>query len=222
MRHRGGVHALLDLVLPLECGGCAAPSTRWCRGCAEQLSDLVRVTPRLDPGVPCWALGSYAGARRRAVIAGKERGRRDLARPLGGALAVALRRLREAGELDPPELAPLVLVPAPTRTRAARVRGGDPVTAMARVAVASLRGATLAPVLTLRRGVRDSVGLSALERADNLRGRVRCRGTISGPVDANVVLVDDVLTSGATAAESVRALCGFGRPVSAVLVVAAA
>ena len=206
------MYALLDLMLPLECGGCAAISTRWCQSCAEQLSDLVRVTPRLDLGVPCWALGSYAGARRRAVIAAKERGRRDLARPLGGALAVALHRLREEGELDPPELAPLVLVPAPTRARAARVRGGDPVTAMARVAAVSIRGARLAPVLTLRGGVRDSVGLSALDRADNLRGRVRCRGTIRGPADTNVVLVDDVLTSGATAAESVRTLAPFRTP----------
>lgn len=76
-------------------------------------------------------------------------------------------------------------------------------------------------MLTLRGGVRDSVGLSALDRADNLRGRIRCRGTIRGPADTNVVLVDDILTSGATAAESVRTLRRFGRQVSAILVVAA-
>ena len=29
---------LLDLVLPLECGGCGAPSTRWCDTCAQALT----------------------------------------------------------------------------------------------------------------------------------------------------------------------------------------
>ncbi|MGA8327855.1 MAG: ComF family protein, partial [Mycobacterium sp.] len=82
---------MLDLVLPLECGGCGAPSTRWCAACARELiltTDAPRViTPRVDPGVPVFALGRYAGARRRAIVAMKDRGRMDLlallARSLG-------------------------------------------------------------------------------------------------------------------------------------------
>ena len=68
---------MLDLVLSLECGGCGAPSTRWCDGCAAALR--VHPTnrmyqPRMDPGVPVFSLGRYAGARGRAIVAMKEHG----------------------------------------------------------------------------------------------------------------------------------------------------
>ena len=51
------------------------------------------VTPRIDPGVPVFALGRYAGARRRAIVAAKDRGRTDLAHALAHALALGVHRL---------------------------------------------------------------------------------------------------------------------------------
>ncbi|MEV0946045.1 ComF family protein [Rhodococcus sp. NPDC049939] len=220
---------LAELILPVECGGCAAPNTRWCAHCdAEVVDDPVLLSPRMDPGVPVWALGNYSGPRRRAVIAAKERGRRDLAAPLGSAVAHALVRLQRWGELDAPERAPVVLVPAPTRARAARVRGGDPVT---RIAVEAVGARRVCPALAMRRGVRDSVGLSADQRRVNLAGSIRL--TRSGadfaryvssdsPVSqhVSVVLLDDVSTTGATATESVRVLSQSGIRVSAALVIA--
>ncbi|WP_137724698.1 ComF family protein [Prescottella subtropica] len=221
------MRGLLDLILPVECGGCAAPGTPWCDRCRRQLADVpIAVRPRVDPGVPVWALGPYAGPRRRAVIAAKERGRRDLADPLGQAWAGAIAHLRRWGELDPAR--PLVLVPAPTRPRVARSRGGDPVSRAARCAAGVAGGCRVAPVLAMRVGVRDSVGLSAARRQENLSGRIRVVPAVSalrvaardrGP---QVVLVDDVVTTGATATESVRELASVGVPVTTVLVVAAA
>ena len=194
------------------------------------LADVpVAVTPRLDPGAPVWALGPYSGPRRGAVIAAKERGRRDLAVPVGIALAGAVRTLRRWGELDPPGRRPLVLVPAPTRPRAARRRGGDPVLRAARVAARHLGDCRVHPVLSMRLGARDSVGLSAARRQENLAGRIRATGAASalrgggaGAPGPAVVLVDDVVTTGATATESVRVLGAAGVRVAAVLVVAAA
>jgi predicted amidophosphoribosyltransferase len=80
--------------------------------------------------VPVWALARYTGPVRAAIVAGKERGRRDLPPTLGLALGRGLVRLRRSGVLP----GALWLVPAPSRRSAARARGGDPVTAMARAA----------------------------------------------------------------------------------------
>ena len=66
---------MLDLILPLECGGCGTPSTGWCDACAVELSVAAEqphvVNPRIDPQVPVFALGRYAGARRQAILAMK-------------------------------------------------------------------------------------------------------------------------------------------------------
>ncbi|BAH54635.1 ComF family protein [Rhodococcus opacus] len=229
MRALPGLRTLLDLILPAECGGCGVPGTLWCARCAAEMADdPVLLRPRVDPGVGVWALGPYSGVRRRAVIAAKERGRRDLAVPLGAGVAGALSRLQQWGELDPPDVAPVVLVPAPTRPRAARARGGDPVT---RIAVTAVGDTRVCPALVMRRAVRDSVGLTADQRRVNLEGGVRL--TRSGAAFAqhlasecsalqqvSVVLVDDVSTTGATATESVRVLARAGIRVSAVVVVA--
>ncbi|TLG14355.1 ComF family protein [Nocardia cyriacigeorgica] len=210
------MRTLLDLVLPLECAGCASAGLGWCARCDAHLGGAPhRVRPRTDPGVPCWALSRYAGPPRRAVLAAKERRRRDLAHPLGRALARGLARLRA-------DTRPLVLIPAPSRRVAARRRGGDPVVRSAHAAARWLAGCQVLPVLTVWRGVHDSVGLSAGERRHNLRGRIMTAPIPVLPANAQVVLVDDVLTTGATAAESIRALTGAGVAVDAVVVLCAA
>ena len=125
---------LLDLVLPLDCGGCGTPGTRWCPTCARALAvhtdEPMVITPRLDPGVPVLSLGRFTGPRRAAIIAMKEQGRTDLIGPLSVAVGAGLARLAAWGIVEVPS----TLVPAPTRSLAARRRGGDPVTAMARAA----------------------------------------------------------------------------------------
>lgn len=76
----------------------------------------------------------------------------------------------------------------------------------------------MARVLEVDGGVRDSVGLSAAQRSENLAGRIGVRARAPrGPV----VLVDDVLTTGTTAAESVAALRRAGVGVDAVVVIGA-
>lgn len=233
----GLLAGILDLALPRECGGCDVPGTSWCARCDDELSrDPTSLRPRVDPGVPCWALGPYSGPRRGAVLALKERNRHDLARPLGVALAGAVRTLRVLGHIDPPELGRLVLVPAPTRDRAARSRGGDPVRRFASIAAESLGPETVSvpSVLRMSRGVRDSVGLGAAARAENVAGHIQfvgpssCRrpplenvGAVSAVSDPTVLLVDDVLTTGATASESVCVLAEFGIRVDGVMVIAA-
>lgn len=211
---------LLDLILPRSCGGCGASGTAWCPACARLLSaPPIRVRPHTDPGVPCWALAAYRGAPRRAVLAAKEHGRRDLAAPLGLAVARGLDRLRDGTR-------PLILVPAPSRAAAARRRGGDPVVRVAHAAARWLPVCEPVGLLRLRPGVRDSVGLNSSDRRHNLRGRIMMVPHLSPstpiPVNAEVVVIDDVLTTGTTIHESVRVLTAAGIPVRAALVTCAA
>lgn len=210
---------MLDLILPLHCGGCGAPSTRWCDGCARELSVAADqphvVSPRVDPQVPVFALGRYAGARRQAILALKEHGRTDLVGPLAAALATGVHRLLSWGIVE----TPLTVVPAPTRRSAARRRGGDPVTRLAHTAVAGHPAITVAPALRMRALVRDSVGLGITARERNVAGRVLLRGRRPA---TEVLIVDDIVTTGATARESVRVLVAAGVRVAGVLTVAVA
>jgi predicted amidophosphoribosyltransferase len=207
---------MLDLVLPLECGGCGAPSTRWCPACMRELAvkpdQPHLITPRLEPGVPVFSLGRYAGARREAIVAVKEHGRADLINPLAGALHFGLINLLTWGVVD----TPLCVVPAPTRRSAARRRGGDPVTQMALAATGELSGITVTAALRMRAFARDSVGLSSTDRQRNVAGRVKAVKVVAG----DVLVVDDIVTTGATAAESVRVLQSNGAHVVAVLALA--
>lgn len=212
---------MLDLVLPLECGGCGASSTRWCDACAKELSvgpDQPHVvSPRIDPQVPVFALGRYAGARRQAIVAMKDHGRADLIAPLAHALAVGVHRLLAWGMVE----TPLTIVAAPTRRSAARRRGGDPVTRVATAAVAGHPEITVVAALRMKAWARDSVGLGTAARERNVAGRVVLRGQRLA-VRGEVLLVDDIVTTGATACESVRILRTAGVRVAGVLALAAA
>jgi predicted amidophosphoribosyltransferase len=175
------------------------------------------ISPRIDPQVPVFALGRYAGARRQSIVALKDRGRPDLSAPLARALALGVHRLLSWGLLD----LPLTIVPAPTRRSAARRRGGDPVARVATLATVGHPHIVVVRALRMRALTRDSAGLGGAARERNIAGRVLLTGRRL-PASAEVLLVDDVVTTGATASESVRILRTAGARVSAVLAVAAA
>lgn len=129
---------------------------------------------------------------------------------------------RGAGQRAPP----VRLVPVPSRRAAVRSRGHDATLRLARVAAARLRrggvAAQVLPVLRTARVVADQSGLSAVERAANLDRALRVPLPMQRLVRRQqVVVVDDVITSGATLAEAARALGAAGADVAFVATVAA-
>lgn len=204
----------LDLLLPTACAGCGARGAPCCRSCRALFADPARIACAHAP--PVYALASYRSSARQLVLAYKERGRRDLAPPLGRLLAAGVEKL-----IDPQ---PLCLVPAPSRRTASRVRGGPHVQVIARRAAEALEGrgyhVSVTSALRLDSGVRDAVGLDAASRTANLAGHVRVDARHLPRSDATVLLVDDIVTTGATACESVRVLQVAGANVVAVLTVA--
>jgi predicted amidophosphoribosyltransferase len=219
-----GVAALADLVLPRTCAGCAVPGPVLCGRCAALLARPRLATPRRVPWgfPPTVAAGAYRGPVRPAVLAFKERGRAELARPLGTALALAIATLSRA---VPERRGPLLLVPIPSSRAALRTRGRDHVRELTRSAVAELRAAGLpaseARLLRRRGRVRDSAALSAAQRRANLAGTfVLDAGPPRPATGALLVLVDDVVTTGATLTEAAAVLAAAAAP-GALPVVAA-
>ncbi|MFC7341496.1 ComF family protein [Saccharopolyspora griseoalba] len=218
-RLRTGISGLVDLVLPQQCAGCGREGTSWCRECAGGLGGLHRVhRPLLADAPPAYALGAYRGPARRAVLAYKEAGRRDLAGPLAGQLRTALRALAEVGSGE------WWLVPAPSRAITSRRRGGAHMTRIAS-RVAGAPGADprarVADCLLLARWTADSAGLAPQQRLDNLAGRVLLRPGRLPPPGARIAVLDDVVTTGATAASSAAVLAEAGLPVALVLALTA-
>ena len=221
-----------DLLLGSSCHGCHAPAWTLCDGCRADLAALAPRPARPEPCPPgfprTWTAGSYDVLARGLVSAHKERSALGLTRVLGERLALAvLALLEEAGELEPPTGADrsVLLVPVPSARRAVRARGFDAGLALARAAAHRLPDARAGPLLTSTRRVADQSGLGAAERQANLAGALRLRAdsgwwrrsAARGPV----VVVDDVVTSGASLTEAVRALGVGGVPVLGAATVAA-
>lgn len=224
MRDLGGLWSdLTDLVLPAGCAGCGerVPGLRqgFCPGCVGDLEALAPAPTRPDPAPPglppCVALGPYAGALRNGLLAYKERGRHGLARPLGALLA-------EVVAAAVGERRPVTLVAVPDTARAARARYGDHLDRLTRHAAARLRAAgwpvrVLRPLRALPRP--DSVALDSAGRAAAAEAAFRLRR--AGRADGSVVLLDDIVTTGATLAAVSRVLRDAGMTPKGAAVLAA-
>ena len=131
--------ALLDLVLPRSCAGCATTGVGLCPACRALLAGpavgLVRPDP-CPPGLPLLsAFVRYEGAAQRLLLCHKERGHLQLARPLGTALATAVLVHAPAS---------VVLCPVPS-SPAASARGQDHAWRLATAAACPRCGARASP-----------------------------------------------------------------------------
>jgi predicted amidophosphoribosyltransferase len=187
-------NTLVGLTGPSTCLGCRARGSALCPGCAVRLSrPVARGTV---PGVErVIAACEYVGVARELVLALKLGSARAAAEPLVDAMLRAAVREGFRGRT-------VTWVPARRADR--RVRGYDHAQLLA-LGVAGGLGLQPMRLLDRRRAVADQTGLNAAERLKNLRGAFRAR-SCSGPL----VLVDDLITTGATASACARALSAAG------------
>jgi predicted amidophosphoribosyltransferase len=170
---------------------------------------------------PVIVASAYEGAAKRVIIAHKEHGVLGLTPVLGSMLAMSIAVLGEG---------PFAIVAIPPHRDSIKRRGVDTLGAIAERAASELRAAGWRaqnlPLLRRRSDGGRHVGRSAHERRAAVSGtmvvddRISRRGVIGSAQGPRLVVVDDVVTTGATVQEAVRSLRATGLAVEGIAAVA--
>lgn len=209
----------VDLFIPRTCAGCGCETVTLCTNCLRGLdTETVSMVPRFGT-LTVYGAGPYEGVLRNVLVNFKEHDRRDVTSVLGLLLARAVVAALSAVEVSG---RPILLVPIPARRASQLKRGGNHVEVLARTAAGQLSRdgvrVGVAPVLAVRSRT-DQVGSGTRARRSNVHNThsvAHPRTVAMWPGRATVVLVDDIVTTGATVAESTRALKALGVQVHAV------
>jgi len=221
LRTEGLWISLADVVLGRSCAGCDEPGIVLCRQCARSLRPKPRLRRSVDMGeiaqglhLPVVCSLDYRGAVRQVLYRFKDHRIPQLAHALGPALASSIDFAADRTGLDPSEL---TLALMPTRRSTARRRGFDSIRSLAGVAVREVPVASICSPLVDTRRAGASKTLGVWERHRAVAGAFALAGQ---PPPGPVVLVDDIVTTGATAREAAATLMTAGVYVVAVVTVA--
>lgn len=215
--------SILDLVLGRSCAGCQEPGVLLCTTCADSLQPRVRLRRELDAGdvmqglrIPVVCALDYRGVARQVLYRYKDHRIRQLAHFLSPALAASITVSAARAEVP---LGKSLLIPMPTRRSSIQRRGFDATATVVRTAATH---AGVGGVLSLLEDVRGS-GASkrggALEREQRAIDAFRVRYERGLPT-VPVILVDDIVTTGATTKEAAETLLLAGVQVAAVATIA--
>lgn len=218
------LEVLVSLYAPHTCVGCGNDGAVLCAGCLRGLPPAMSRCYRCHNGaaagrtcVVCLRYGlqsvrpavRYVGAARQAVW--------QLKYQRAQAAAVAMAESMVAAAPAPLRSGSVLVVPAPTAASRRRVRGYDQAARLAR-AYSRQAGLTYAPLL-IRLGHQKQVGAGRTQRQSQLRGAFQVKPAWRSSVRGqHIVLVDDVVTTGATLETAANVLLAAGaRSVEAVV-----
>ncbi len=213
------MRAFIDLLLPPRCPGCGREGELLCPPCRSALERRLDEPPGVPLGMPAamphgllqleWC-ATYSGPVRQALQSLKYAGERRLVAPLGAALAERWRRAGRGGDS-------VTWVPVHPDRR--RDRGFDQAQELAQAMGSSLGLPAIGSLERRRRTVAQHA-LGRDERASNVGGVFGVIPSVQPPVAGRwFVVVDDILTTGATLSDCARALLGAGAMgVSAIVV----
>ena len=195
-----------DLAMPTTCAGCYRAGTTLCRDCRAVLQASLETEPdgksRSTAVIPAPLLhlewcAPLVGITRRALDRLGEGGERRMSGPFGEAIAQRWTSAGTGGD---------VLVPVPASAASRRARGYDAAALLARVAGRRLRMPVVEALGRKATAAPDRGGEFEVIAVEQIRGR-------------SVVLVDDVVATGATLVACAAALMRAGaKAVSAVTV----
>ncbi len=207
-----GSFAVLDLLFPPICGGCGRPGTRWCSDCQSKVQLVV--PPVCDVcGLPLPQRGSCDRCKQARPFYKTLRSWAIFEPPIRSALhRLKYRRDQGLGEALATHMTPFVqglqwpfeaVVPIPLGKKRLKERGYNQV-AMLALPLARFLNVDYFPEALMRvRDTRSQVGLTALERQENVRNAFRASPSVRGRV---LLVVDDVSTTGATLSSAAEAL----------------
>jgi predicted amidophosphoribosyltransferase len=177
--------------MPVVCAGCGDDDRSLCVECSAALAPRVEMRAIDSWSRPVVSALRYEGRARQVLLAYKDRSRTDVAAALSVPFAAAIARARDGQQ-------GALLAPIPTSRAAYRRRGYDPVQLLLKRSRCSPRR-----VLARARSTGVQKSLTLADRAENLAGALVARRDLDGET---FIIVDDILTSGATIREAVRAI----------------
>lgn len=199
--------SLVDLIFPSRCAVCDRPGKNLCLDC----KNLLWIEPRefLLSGLALYTVTEYSDETSKLLVSLKDKGQFALVAELAQMLRPVIENLPECESMQ-------YLVPTPSSPENFSKRGFHPMLLLAQAVAGKYPSLSVLNCLRFSRHVKDQVGLTEPERIANLSFSMELNQSVTGRV---CYLLDDVVTTGATALEAARVLRLGGATLAGVLAI---
>ena len=199
--------SLVDLIFPSRCAVCDRAGKNLCQEC----KNLLWIQPREFhfSGLHVYTVTKYSDETSRLLVSLKDKGQFALVAELAQMLRPAIENLPVSESIR-------YLVPAPSSPENFSKRGFHPMLLLAQAVASKHPSLKVLNCLRFSRRVKDQVGLTEPERIANISFSMELNQSVTGRV---CYLLDDVVTTGATALEAARVLRFGGASLAGVLAI---